>query len=730
MWGVTFGGLHQKILSVLLIFLLVLMGINTYISFSRGRNLSVVVSDSREEQHRSIEKVSGEAMQEIIEDSMLNTNELQAYMADDIFSDVKAEVLTLQMLATSVFEGERQAQSVTVEPPDPANDGILTAQVLTEAGVDYASSEYFRTASGLADIMKAIYENSDKINNCYFGLADGTHIVVDKNSANKFDILGNLMPFPVRERTWYTGAMEKGGVCFSGVLIDRYSGKLCVSCSAPVYRRGEPVGVVGADIFLDSMTAYIDRTTGDNSFVCMVNGEGKVIFAPDSNGIFSVKKESLAEDIRKSENKELAAFAEKALREQTGITLVEEAGKHWYMTATPMNTVGWTLITVTEQAKTLEPADRMLAEVDSIDRAGTETFRHYMAGSNRVYILLLMITLFVGMIAALILANGIVRPVSDMTRTITENSVTGSPFEMKELYRTHDEIEVLALAFDDLSRQTRKYVEDITRITKEKERIDTELDLARKIQADMLPTEYPPFPDRDEFDIYAVMDPAKEVAGDFYDYFLIDGDHLAIVMADVSGKGVPAALFMMMSMIIIKNTAMDCPSPAKVLEKVNDILCTNNEEEMFVTVWLGILEISTGKITAANAGHEYPVIKRAEGDFELLQDKHGFVVGGMKGMKYRDYEIQLGKGDQLFLYTDGLPEATDADEEMFGTERMIEVMNRNKGCTSKELLENIRRSVDDFVGEAEQFDDLTMLIFTLSGRQSRQLPEAHLAGAI
>jgi sigma-B regulation protein RsbU (phosphoserine phosphatase) len=300
-----------------------------------------------------------------------------------------------------------------------------------------------------------------------------------------------------------------------------------------------------------------------------------------------------------------------------------------------------------------------------------------------------------------------------MTADITEGGRTGKLFEMIDKYRTGDEIEVLAEAFDDLSKKTRQYIIDITRITKEKERIDTELDLARRIQADMLPGGYPAFPDRDEFDIYATMTPAKEVGGDFYDFFLIDGDHLGMVMADVSGKGVPAALFMMMSKILIGNYAAQGGSPAKVLEQTNSAICKRNDEEMFVTVWFGVLEISTGKITAANAGHEFPVIRTGGGDYELFRDKHGFVIGGMDGMKYKEYELTLEKGGTLFLYTDGVPEATNAEKELFGTDRLIEVMNENKDCGPKELLPKIKERIDEFVGDADQFDDLTMLAIKL-----------------
>ena len=249
----------------------------------------------------------------------------------------------------------------------------------------------------------------------------------------------------------------------------------------------------------------------------------------------------------------------------------------------------------------------------------------------------------------------------------------------------------------------------------ESSRIETELNMASSIQADMLPNIYPAFPDRPEFDIYATMDPAKEVGGDFYDFFLIDDDHLCLVIADVSGKGVPAALFMMASKIILQNHAKLGKSPAQILTDANAAICSNNREEMFVTVWLGILEISTGKLTAANAGHEYPVIKKADDNFELLKDKHGFVIGGMDGIRYKEYELRMESGSKLFLYTDGVPEATDAQGELFGTERMLEALNSDAESEPESILKQVRSYVDGFVKEAEQFDDLTMLCLEYKG---------------
>ena len=275
--------------------------------------------------------------------------------------------------------------------------------------------------------------------------------------------------------------------------------------------------------------------------------------------------------------------------------------------------------------------------------------------------------------------------------------------------RSHNEIGELSADVVDLTREVDDYLGRIETITAERERIGTELALASRIQDDMLPNIFPPFPERRDFDIYASMTPAKEVGGDFYDFFMVDDSHLAIVIADVSDKGIPAALFMMASMLMIHQTAMNERSPAKVLASVNDQICTNNREQMFVSVWMGLLDLRTGVITAANAGHEYPIVKQPGGAFEVLRDKHGFVLGGMEGLSYRDYEILLEPGAKLFLYTDGVPEASKQDNVLFGMERTVEALRSAEDGTPAQILEAVNRSVGEFVGDARQFDDLTML---------------------
>ena len=315
----------------------------------------------------------------------------------------------------------------------------------------------------------------------------------------------------------------------------------------------------------------------------------------------------------------------------------------------------------------------------------------------------------------------LIRPIltlKNATGGLVENLKNGKDEPFRIDVHTGDEIEALAHSFEQMDRQLRTYIRENAKITAEKERIGTELSLATRIQEAMLPNIFPPFPDRHDFDIYASMRPAKEVGGDFYDFFLIDEDRLGLVIADVSGKGIPAALFMMMSKIVLQNYVCSGLSPRETLETVNEQICRRNPEQMFVTVWLGILDLKTGKLTAANAGHEYPILRRSGGRFELLKDRHGFVLGGMEGIRYKEYELQLEPGDTLFLYTDGLAEATGPDEKLFGTDRILETLNEAADASPRELLERMNDAANRFAGDVPQFDDLTMLCLTYNGLEA------------
>ena len=450
--------------------------------------------------------------------------------------------------------------------------------------------------------------------------------------------------------------------------------------------------------------------------VCIVNDNGHVVFSPDSaEGIFRVDGSGEAKDLRSAGSPELAALIDTGLHEATDVKLIDVDGTSWYMTGAPVNTVKWMILNMVSKELTDQPTVQMSEQYDTILSGATTTFSEEIGHSRTTIIVLIILVFVIAVIGALKVSKRIVKPLEAMTRRVVSLGGSDLQFKMEDTYKTGDEIEALADSFATLSARTLQYVDQIKTVTAEKERIGAELSMATAIQSSQLPQLFPAFPNRKEFDIYASMTPAKEVGGDFYDFFLIDNDHLGLVIADVSGKGVPAALFMMVSKILVQNCALTKSSPKDVLENVNNQICKNNQEEMFVTVWFGILDLKNGKLTAANAGHEYPAAKQADFTFELVNDKHGFVIGGMEGLQYPEYELTLTPGSKLFLYTDGVAEAENAAKEQFGTDRMLEVLRKAENGTPREVVEAVHNAVNEFVQDAPQFDDLTMLCIQYDG---------------
>lgn len=296
--------------------------------------------------------------------------------------------------------------------------------------------------------------------------------------------------------------------------------------------------------------------------------------------------------------------------------------------------------------------------------------------------------------------------VTDEAKRFADSNI---PSDVLLSIKKNDEIGVLARAIHKMERDIAKYVKNLTAVTAEKERIGAELSIAAQIQADMLPSIFPAFPERPEFDIYATMNPAKEVGGDFYDFFMVDERHLAVVMADVSGKGVPAALFMVIGKTLIKDHTQPGRELGEVFTEVNELLCESNKEGMFITAFEGVLDLASGEFIFVNAGHEIPFICKQGGVFEPFQVCAGFVLAGMEGMRYHCGTMRLTPGDKLFQYTDGVTEAVNKENELYGMKRLQKILAQNAAKRPAELLAKVKEDIDTFVGEAPQMDDITML---------------------
>ena len=368
-----------------------------------------------------------------------------------------------------------------------------------------------------------------------------------------------------------------------------------------------------------------------------------------------------------------------------------------------------------EEQKQMYIDNGMGDRYEEIRSSAIAAFDNEMFHARNILVLLVVFIVAVGMIAAFSITGRIIDPLNTITRRVASLGVRNRQFKMEDVYRTGDEIEVLAESFAKQSALNMLYIDQIRHVTAEKERISAELDMASKIQASQLPRLFPAFPNRREFSLFASMTPAKEVGGDFYDFFMVGTDHIALVMADVSGKGVPAALLMMVARVLLKSSLQNGKGPAEALESVNNQLCESNDAGFFVTIWVAVLEISTGKGVASNAGHEHPVLRRAGGSYELVIYRHSMPVGTMEGIRFEQHEFHLNPGDSIFVYTDGVAEATNGDSELYGTERMLGALNSEPDAQPEQVLTNVMNDITGFVDGAEQFDDITMLCFRYMG---------------
>ena len=373
----------------------------------------------------------------------------------------------------------------------------------------------------------------------------------------------------------------------------------------------------------------------------------------------------------------------------------------------------------TAVAPILDENGKAVAEIQYI--LDMQSVRNYLNSFLYKMLTVSLVIICIALLAYMLMIKKIIiKPIEKLAR-FTANIIQAGKFEKQKIeINTRDEIEELGDSVNTMIEKLEEYIENLTVVTSEKERIGAELNVATQIQSSMLPCIFPAFPDRNEIDIYATMKPAKEVGGDFYDFFMVDDRHLAIVMADVSGKGVPAALFMVIGKTLIKDHTLPERNLGEVFTEVNNILCESNNNGMFITAFEGVLDLVTGEFRYVNAGHEQPFIYRKGEGYEVYKIRPVFVLAGMEDIKYKEQVIELGVGDRIFQYTDGVTEATDKDNQLYGMDRLNNVLNQKCAeCNPENTLELVKADIEAFVGEADQFDDITMLCLEFSRKMER-----------
>ena len=687
--------------------------------------LYAIVSDLRENIQTLYEEIRTGAEQTIEEG-------LYAQDSDSlgVLADMQMEVTDsrLRIVSDAVEQSAVYAERLYASPSNYVNSSYapvhlskapdtLSARYMFSAGIEETDAlrQELKVLSNMEEIFAPIMEyNSKLLDNLYVGTASGIFYQYTDNNVFREN-------YVVTQRHWYeSSAASPDKIMWKETEIDSY-GRPCITASMAVKdAEGKVVAVVAADVNFEQMMSNVIGSGLGETGTTFVLGVTRDLVAYSTfmddvkahNGLYNAFEDHFADAKSVLKRIDDCAFGHGEAFH------AEFDGREIYMTAREIPSTGWLLCTAINAEEVTEPIGKVTAQSDQLFAdARTKMTEEFKSLIVNVLLAIVAILLIVSVVEYFI-SRTISKPIIKLTDTV-KNTGEGD-FDKKSDIDTRDEIGDLARGFNKMQDDLKQYTENLKAVTAEKERIGAELNVATQIQADMLPRIFPPFPQKKEIDLFASMTPAKEVGGDFYDFFLIDDNRLALVIADVSGKGVPAALFMVISKTLIKNRAMQGGTPAQILADVNNQLCEGNDAEMFVTCWLGIFDLSTGILTAASAGHEFPAVCGPDRKFELFRDKHGFVLAGMEGARYRDYEIQLQRGGSIFVYTDGVPEATNANSEMFGTDRMLESLNRRTDPKPEVFIKEVGFDVAEFTGEAPQFDDVTMIGMTWRGIDSAQ----------
>ena len=715
--NLVIGGIQQKVFNVMLVTILLLVAAYTAVIVYQAVNLKKLTAETNLRQKEAIVEISGTTMDAVVADSLASRTEMSAKLADDLFAKLASTVRILADSAEDLLQSPELYPARPFALPDASLDGTITMQLVGETGGmpgDPATLEKLGLLANLSDLMTALYRNAGT-SSVYIAVPEGYMLCVDDKSGSRVDEQGNILTIPVRERPWYLGAAQSDSIFFTDVLQDTFTGEIGITCTIPIRQNGRLVAVAAADLFLDQMADAVINSGDVVHYTCIINNQGHVVFSPQNQGTLRARTAEEADDLRFSEQADLAAFVREALNGATGVRELDLDGDRVYLAGAPVETLGWAVLSLVDKAATERPAVMMQEQFDSALSEAETIFNEGLDRSKQTIIILILAVLILGSMAALTVSKRIVKPLERMTQKVRSLGGKNLQFQMEDEYRTGDEIEVLAESFATLSAKTLQYVDQVKRVTAEKERIGAELTMANAIQRSQLPRLFPPFPNRHEFNLFATMKPAKEVGGDFYDFFMVDNDHVALVMADVSGKGVPAALFMMVTRMLIKSRLQSGESPSEALTNVNRQLCESNELGFFVTAWLAVLEISTGKGVAVNAGHEHPVLRRSGEKYELILYRHSLALAALDGVQFKQHEFQLCPGDSIFVYTDGVTEATSSEKELFGTERMLESLNKEPDAEPDEILANVMGDINRFMDGEDQFDDITMMCLKYNG---------------
>ncbi len=626
---------------------------------------------------------------------------IQTQSSNEFFSTTRMEVETMTKFCSLLWSTRE-----TVKTKAADNNNFLYRRA---PGVDEQKvKNEFSKLRVMGTIFQSYLANNENLESLFLGTQTGINILWPdtKASANK--------AYDPRTRPWYKDAVKRNHIGWTDIFKGASTSKLMIACSNPVYDdRGVPRGVVGATVTLDKMLKVISSQVRDMGYAFLLDKNGKVIAFP------ALDKAEQSQDygsvnLRKSDNLEFRAIVEKMVAGEKGFSKIRLNTGEKFIGFAPVKETGWSMAVVIATEHALALADQTEKNIMAYTLEKREEMVKKIQAFQKYAILFFGLMLALAVFISVKVSNRISRPILDLTKGVED--VGKGNLDRKLSIRTGDEIETLAQAFNNMTQDLTRYIKNLQETTAAKEKIESELQVATRIQNSMLPRVFPAFPKRKEFSVFASMEPAREVGGDLYDFFFISETKFCFLVGDVAGKGVPASLFMVVAKTLIKNEALRGIPPKDIFFNVNNALCEDNDEGMFVTGFVCIIDLETGQVDFANAGHNPPLVLESQNKaYDFMEIIPGFVLGGMPDFEYETQSICMAPEDVLFLYTDGVNEAMDPENNEYTDARLKETLSMDSSRDVTQIVKSVAMDVKEFTKGAEQSDDITILAFKYKG---------------
>jgi len=700
-----------KILLILLGLSLLSLTFFSAVAVNNMANMGRYALESNASLGASAVSDSSDALEKQAREQLLTMAIDQAVISDALFEKVESETALVASYVADLWERPDDFPGGRTYFQDEQPDTIYTASVSVLApGITPAAvSTDLRLLSNLDSVFIPVFQKDRNLTQLYVGTESGVAQLYPWAT-------GIPASYDPRQREWYTRAKQSRSSGWTSTMIDAVSGIPTVTCFKPVFDdKRRLIGVVGADVTTETINQKIIGTQiGKNGYAFLIDDKGNIIAHPRMQ-VGGGKWDQVFEtgNLLNAKDPELARIAAEMVDGMAGVGRCQLDGSDKFIAYAPVTSTGWSI-------GIAMPIDEIVAPVQAtrerIDTA-TADFSDKINRQIRELLTALILTSAAIIVAvtgiAYLLARRITRPIIALNKGV--QVIGQGDLDHRLVVTTGDEIQDLAEAFNKMAENLKVYIRDLQETTSAKERIESELRVATEIQTSMLPRLFPPFPDRKEFDLYATMQPAREVGGDFYDFFFISPTKLCLIIGDVCGKGIPAALFMAISKTLLRTEALHEPSPDHVLFNVNNTLYPDNEASMFFTGLCAVLDTESGELTIANGGHNPPLFCPSGGEFQYINLPKGLVVGAMPDTSYAFNTYTMRPHDTLVMYTDGVTEAMDGQERLYSEARLLSCLNDLCGRSVTDIVHGVRANIETFAGGTEQSDDITMLVIEFNG---------------